>query len=148
MKKLFIISILLIGFNINAQEVVTDWRKLDEHSTLKEYIENQAYQHLTFKLKEKKVPNNIEITHRSANTKIIIREKASIPDTPIVIINKLYTDNIQIWNSIKLNHVKNITLYRPTKETLALYVARAKHGLIFVEVSKRKWRKLKREFGN
>ena len=149
MKKLISILIILIGLNINAQDIMTDWKEMDGQVSLREYIENQAYLYLKFKPTEKDTMNDngVSISHRSATTKIIIRDQSTIPDIPLVVVNKYPTDNKDVWNLIKLIDVKKITLHKPTKQTWAIYGTRGKNGLIFIEMKKRKWRKLRRKYG-
>jgi hypothetical protein len=149
MKKLISIAIILIGLNINAQEIMTDWNEQDGQTTLKEYIENQAYEYLNFKPTQKDSlnDNGVRISHSSTNTRVIIRCKSTIPDIPLIVINEYPIDSSEIWNSIKLEIVEKITLHKPTEQTFALYGTRGKNGLIFVEINKRKWRKIKRKYG-
>ncbi|UKM66569.2 hypothetical protein GSB9_03159 [Flavobacteriaceae bacterium GSB9] len=147
MRKLLSITIIIIGLNSNAQEIVTDWKELDGKTTLKEYIENQAYDYLNFKPTERDTlnENGVRISHRSATTKVIIRDQSTIPDTPLVVINEYPIDEKNIWNLIELENVTKITLHKPTDQTFAIYGQRGKNGLIFVEMNKRKWRKIKRK---
>ena len=147
MKKLISIALVIIGLNINAQEIMKDWNELDGQTTLKEYIENQAYDYLNFKPNKKDTlnDNGVKISHRSATTKVIIRDQASIPDIPLVVINEYPTDAKNVWNSVLLADVKKITLHKPTEQTSAIYGKRGGNGLIFVEMDKRKWRKIKRK---
>ena len=146
MKELLAIVLLLVGLNINAQEIMTDWIELDGQTTLKEYIENQAYDYLNFKPTEKDTinGNGVSISHRSTTTKVIIRDRASVPDIPLVVINEYPTDEKNVWNSVKLADIKKITLQRPNEQTSVIYGKRGGNGLIFVEMDKRKWRKIKR----
>ena len=147
MKKLLSIAIIIVGLNCNAQEIMTDWKELDGKTTLKKYIENQAYDYLNFNPTENDILNNngVKISHRSATTKMIIRDRVSIPDIPLVVINEYPTDEKNIWNIIELENVTKITLHKPTDQTFAIYGQRGKNGLIFVETNKRKWRKIKRK---
>ncbi|NYJ27754.1 hypothetical protein [Allomuricauda sp. ARW1Y1] len=147
MKKLLSIAIIIVGLNSNAQEIMTDWKELDGKTTLKEYIENQAYDYLNFKPTENDTlnDNGVKISHRSATTKVIIRDRASIPDIPLVVINEYPTDEKNIWNSVLLADIKKITLHKPTEQTSVIYGKRGGNGLIFVEMDKRKWRKIKRK---
>lgn len=133
--------------NSNAQEIMTDWKKLDGKTTLKEYIENQAYDYLKFNPTENDTLNykGVNISHRSATTKMIIRDRASIPDIPLVVINQYPTDEKNVWNSVLLADVKKITLCKPNEQTTAIYGKQGGNGLIFVEMDKRKWRKIKRK---
>jgi hypothetical protein len=70
MKKPISIVIILIGLNINAQEIMTEWTELDGQTTLKEYIQNQAYEYLNFKPTQKDSlnDNGVRISHSSTNT--------------------------------------------------------------------------------
>jgi len=147
MKKLISLTLILIGLNINAQEITTDWIELNGQTTLKKYIENQAYDYLNFKPTENDTlnDNGVKISHRSTTTKVIIRDQASIPDIPLVVINEYPTEEKNVWNSVLLADVKKITLHKPTEQTSAIYGKRGGNGLIFVEMDKRKWRKIKRK---
>ena len=147
MKKLLSIAIIIIGLYSNAQEIMTDWKELDGKTTLKKYIENQAYDYLNFKPTEKDTlnENGVRISHRSATTKVIIRDQSTIPDIPLVMINEHPIDEKNIWNLIKLENVTKITLHKPTEQTSVIYGKRGGNGLIFIEMDKRKWRKIKRK---
>ena len=149
MKKLISITLILIGLNINAQEIMTDWNELDGQTTLKEYIENQAYDHLNFTPTEKdSLKNNgLGISHRSSDTKIVVRYHTPIADKPLVIINQYPTDKLEIWTSIKLIDLKNISFIKSTDKASALYGTRGQKGVIIVEMNKRRWRKLRRKYG-
>lgn len=122
-----------------------DWSQLDGKTTLKDYIENQAYDYLNFKLNDNDTlnENGVRISHRSVTTKVIIRDQSIIPDIPLVLINKSPIDDKNIWNHIKLEDVTKITLRKPTDQTFAIYEQRGKNGLVLVEMNKRKWRKIK-----
>lgn len=135
--------------NIHAQDIMTDWKELDGETALKEYIENQAYEHLNFDPCEKTSKNDsgVTISHRTDSTKVKIRDQSTIPNTPLVIINGFPTDNQKLWKSIKLKDLKDITLYKPDKNTSTIYGTRGLNGLILVKINKRKWRKIKRKYG-
>ena len=147
MKKLLSIAIIIVGLNCNAQEIMTDWKELDGKTTLKKYIENQAYDYLNFNPTENDTLNNngVKISHHSVTTKMIIRDRASIPDIPLVVINEYPTDEKNVWNSVLLADIKKITLRKPNEQTSAIYGKRGGNGLIFVEMDKRKWKKIKRK---
>ena len=147
MEKLILLALILFGLNSNAQEIMTDWNELDGQTTLKEYIENQAYDYLKFKPTEKDSVNGngVSISHRSLDTKIIVRNHIPIWETPLVIINQYPTDNEKIWSSIRLASLKKINLIKSTDKASALYGTRGQKGVIIVEMDKRKWRKIKRK---
>jgi len=149
MKKLISIILILIGLNSNAQEIMTDWKEMDGKTKLKEYIENQAYDYLNFKPAKKDTLNNdvIKILKGSADTNVVIRCKSSIPDIPFIVINDYPIDNVEIWNSIKLEIVNEITILKPNEQTFAIYGTRGKNGLILVKINKRLWKKIKRKYG-
>ncbi len=141
--------LVIVGFNTNAQEVVTDWKKLDGQISLKQYITNQAYVYLNFDptKKDSKNTSGIQVSHSSPDTQIIIRDQESLPNIPLVVINQYPTDKQKVWDSIKLFEVKKITLFKPTEQTFAIYGTRGKNGLIFVEMDRRRWRKIKKKYG-
>lgn len=147
MKKLIFTAVILIGLNINAQEIVMDWNELDGQTTLKEYIENQAYDYLNFKPIEKDSVNGngVSISHRSSDTKITVRYQTPIWEIPLVVINQYPTDNEKIWTSIRLANLKKVTLIKSTDKASALYGTRGQKGVIIVEMNKREWRKIKRK---
>ena len=89
--------------------------------------------------------NGVSISHRSATTKVIIRDRASIPDIPLVVINEYPTDEKNVWNLVMLADIKKISLQKPNEQTSVIYGKRGGNGLIFVEIDKRKWRKIKRK---
>jgi len=147
MKKLISITLILIGLNINAQEITKDWNELDGQTTLKKYIENQAYDYLNFKPTEKdSLKNNgVGISHRSSDTKIIVRYHTPLTDKPLVIINQYPTDKVEIWTAIKLADLKKVSFLKSTDKASALYGTRGQKGVVIVEMNKRKWRKIKRK---
>ena len=149
MRKLIPITLILIGLNINAQVIMTDWKELEGQTTLKEHIENQAYDYLNFKPTEKDTlkNNGVGISHGSSDTKIIVRDHTPIVDIPLVVINEYPTDKVEIWTSIRLANLKKVTLIKSTDKASTFYGTRGQKGVIIVEMNKRNWRKTKRKYG-
>ncbi|MEQ9467050.1 MAG: hypothetical protein RLN88_06525 [Ekhidna sp.] len=153
MRALLTILITLYWLNAVSQEVVTDWEELADQTTLNEYIENQAYSHLNFTPTEEDTTNNsgVQISHSSTDTKLFIRDKASITpsDTPLIVINGYPIERQKILNEIILTDIQKISLLKSNEQSEAIYGIRGKHGVVLIEMNKRKWKKLsKREQNN
>lgn len=149
MRTLLTFYIILFAFQASSQTIVNDWKSLAEQTTLKEYIENQAYAHLKFQPIEKDTTNNsgVLVTHSSTDAKLIIRDKASIssPETPLIVINMFPIDHLSILKEIKLAEIEKISLLKSTEQSGAIYGIRGEHGVILIEMNRRKWKKLKKE---
>ena len=101
---------MLHWLNAASQEVVNDWKELDEQITFNEYIEHQAYSHVNFELTENDTTDNsgVRISHSSTATKLIIRDKGSVspPNTPLIVINGYPIERQNILSKIKLTDVE------------------------------------------
>lgn len=149
MRILLTIFITLNWLNASSQEVVNDWKDLPEQTILKEYIENQVYSQLKFKPSEKDSTNTsgVQISHHSTDAKLIIRDKASIAsDTPLILINGYSINNQNILSEIKLTDIERISLLKSSEQSSVIYGIRGKHGVALIEMNKRRWKKLKKEY--
>ena len=148
MKKLISIILVLIGFNINAQEITTDWNELDGQTTLKKYIQNQAYEYLEFRAEKKDSISKarIQISHSSRNNKIIIRDNLNL-NNPLIIINQYPLEKLTVLEFITLDDIEKIDLSKSSDKLSGAYGILAKYGLINITMDRRKWRKLKRKYG-
>ena len=149
MRVLLTFFIMLHWLNAASQEVVNDWKELDERITFNEYIEHQAYSHVNFELTENDTTDNsgVRISHSSTATKLIIRDKGSVspPNTPLIVINGYPIERQNILSKIKLTDVERISVIKSTQQSNAIYGIRGKYGVILIKMNKRMRKKLKKE---
>ncbi len=152
MRALLIIFITLISFEASSQEVINDWKELSEKTILLEYIENQGYSHLNFQPTDIDTTKNsgVKISQSSTNTELLIRDKASFsgPDKPLIVINGYPVELKDILTACTLADIKNVSMLKSSVQSSAVYGVRGQHGVILIEMNKRKWKKLKREYYN
>jgi hypothetical protein len=149
MRAMLIFFITLIWFKASSQEVIRDWKDLSDKMILLEYIENEVYSQLKFKSTDPDTASNseVQISHNSTNTKLIIRDKASFsgPDMPLVVINGYPVEHKEILIETTLADIKNVSIVKSTVQSSAIYGIRGQHGVILIEMNNRKWKKLKKE---
>lgn len=150
MKVLINIFFTLFWINASAQEVYNDWKDLAEKTVLKEYIENYMYSHLEFQQSEEDTTKNsgVQVSYGSSSKKIVIRDKTSIsaPETPLLVINGYPIENHIILKKIKLADIERISLIQSAEQAHAIYGIGGKYGVVLIEMNKRRWKKLKKEF--
>jgi hypothetical protein len=145
------IGLFLCSLNGIAQDFNIELKKLDGKILLSDFIKNQGYTYLDFKpeVLDTTTSKNTITANSSTNHKVIIRSFSSIIPTtkPLIIINQHYITHWGIFDTIELREVKSIYIHKPSDKIMALYGSVGKFGLIVIEVSKKKLRKLKRAFG-
>lgn len=148
MRKLIFITLILVGNTTFGQESNTKWKQLDKSTTLKSYVENQAYEYLEFNVEEKdSISEKREtISNEGVDTEIIIRDLITVKN-PLIIINQYPLEKLKVLEFITLENIEKIDLHKPTDKICDYYGSRGKHGLIIITMDKRKWRKLKRKYG-
>ncbi len=148
MKKLIFITLIVVGNITFGQESNAKWKQLDKSTTLKSYVENQAYKYLEFNIERKdSISEKREtISHEGVDTEIIIRDLITVKN-PLIIINQYPLEKLKVLEFITLENIEKIDLHKPTDKISDYYGSRGKHGLIIITMDKRKWIKLKRKYG-
>lgn len=149
--RFIFIGLFLCSLNGLAQDFNMEIKKLDDTMPLFDFMKNQAFEYLEFKpeVLDTTTSKNTITANSSTNHKVIIRSISSIIPTtkPLIIVNQHYITHWGIFDAIELREVKSIYIHKPSDKIMALYGSAGKFGLIVIEVSKKKLRKLKREFG-
>jgi hypothetical protein len=148
--RFILIGLFLYSLNGLAQDFNMELKKLDDTMLLSDFIKNQAYEYLEFKLVavDSIEGNGVSMSHGSKNAKVIIKTGPSLTSKePGIVLNQYPIDNWCIIQSIELKDIKSIYLHKYNDTISALYGTWGKYGVIVTEVKKQKLRKLKREFG-
>lgn len=148
MRLISVLSFFLLFHTSYSQEELSDWKKLDRGSDLYSYIIEQGYDHLNFEPgKEEKVDAEVSKALKTAsNEKVYIRDYASIKQLnyPLLILNGVPINEIDILKNVSIGDVKNISILMPGAISMAIYGIRGKFGILIIQIKKSKWRRLKR----
>lgn len=148
--RFLFIGLFLCSLNGIAQDFNMELKKLDGKILLSDFIKNQGYTYLDFKLESRDSieKNGVSMSHGSKNSTVIIKCGPSITSKePGIVLNQYPIANWRIIESIELKDIKSIYLHKYNDTTSALYGTWGKYGVIVTEVKKKKLRKLKRAFG-
>ncbi|NER11803.1 hypothetical protein GWK09_14850 [Muriicola jejuensis] len=142
-----ILTFLIINFHsVSSQPLKVDLTSLNKSSSLKSFVENQAFEYLEFNTKKRDsiAKQRVSISHEGVETEIIIRDMSYVKE-PLIIINQFPLKNYNITGDILLRDIEEIYLWKPSDTLSAVYGSLAKYGLINIKMEKKRWRKIKKE---
>ena len=142
------ITLILVRNITFGQESNAEWNQLDKSTTLKSYIENQAYEYLEFNAVKKDSISEkvVKISQEGVDTEIIIRDLSNVRN-PLIVINQYPLEKLTVLEFITIENIEIIDLRKPSDELSGIYGSIAKYGLVNITMDKREWRKLKRKYG-